>query len=463
MTALNHSFGLLAPENLLPILRQGLDEAGYPPSFSFDPSSDKGQSLPAARLILVILSEEVEKSLGRFEDRLYAEGQETLFDEAEERTGWDATRWANHLGPKLAPLLSFAPSPPQNLDDDFSDSIINPPFTQELDGLDFELEEGLHQETETPSIPNISLDCAEDFSAVEGSPLFQGEGEDKGLETDDGPPIKPSSLQKPSAPPAGWTLSEPGSPESGPLDLASATIASPASISFDTSGIGFLDEDAGKQKEEEEPSSYVQAEHERSLLDEPTAPFPFIPGREGVDDTTPNPGFALILGGTGGPAPIKEILGHLDERLPVPVIIRQHLPQGRYDALATNLGKQAAIPVRSAKEGATLTPGCAWVLEDDLIPELSQAGEWMAVAGDIALAISRVGDTAGALLAVSGTGEEAVFPAMEAVAAGALLIGQDPGQAYESNAIDTLVDLGMVVGTPEELGAHLMEHWGLFS
>lgn len=475
MTTLKHSFGILAPESLLPILRQGLGEAGYDPFFSFDPSLENDRDLPPVSVILVVLSGEMEKSLGHLEDRLYAEGQETLFDESEDREAWDAARWGNHLAPKLAPLL--------NTDSPRTDNSPKAPLGFSLEDLpsDGLMEREPHLETEPairrPHLSEVPLDSADDFLAEAGSPIFQGgmESPDTAEEPAPKPPTQPPELPpfemsealppptSPSPPlkapkaPAGWSLESPGEE-----DTYEPSPAKPSSgMRFDTGGLSFVDASGAKEEPSKGSTEQKQEGGGQALASAPEEPYSSHPHDSTATRVMPNPGFVLILGGMGGPAPVKEILGHLDSRLPVPVVIRQHLPQGRYDALAVNLGKQALIPVHLAQEGTQMKPGCAWVLEDGLVPELSQSGEWVAVAGDIALAVSRVGDTEGALLAVSGTGQEIVFPAMEALAAGALLIGQDPEQAYDSEAIDTLVDLGMVIGTAEELGAHLMEHWGM--
>ena len=101
----NASLGLLAPQHLLPVLNEALGLASIPVCFSFDPTGEVPQTTPAAKVILVVLSPAIEDALDEYEDLLYADGQQAMFDEDQDRSGWDATRWSAHLAPKLSPLL----------------------------------------------------------------------------------------------------------------------------------------------------------------------------------------------------------------------------------------------------------------------------------------------------------------------------------------------------------------------
>jgi two-component system chemotaxis response regulator CheB len=80
------------------------------------------------------------------------------------------------------------------------------------------------------------------------------------------------------------------------------------------------------------------------------------------DDALPRSVAAVVIGAsTGGPQGIERILLELDARLPVPVVIAQHMPAGFTAAFARRLDSLVAFSVREARNGEALAPGVVLV------------------------------------------------------------------------------------------------------
>lgn len=319
-------------------------------------------------------------------------------------------------------------------------------------------EPGEAEATAQPGLAGETMDFGIDPA---GSPA-QAPADDQGLEgfsfdlgdlalvgDDPDSPMPPAA--DPPAPEAapGQSVQDAPAPEDPPPAWQ------PGGLAGGTGGTGVtlaLVEDEGEEEEAAAPG-----------LGPATADAPPATRDEGGGDN-PLPdaeGLVLIIGGTGGPAAIRDILTHLDPRLPVPVVICQPIPQGRYDVLATNLGRHARLEVAKAGAGQSMDPGTAWVLEDGLVPCQAADGKLVAEPGPVEQALGLVGQTQSAAVLVSGAPAHLMMAGMEAMALGGLLFGQDPDQAYEAEAIEALLDLGLVTGDGPTLGAHLAERWGV--
>ncbi len=68
---------------------------------------------------------------------------------------------------------------------------------------------------------------------------------------------------------------------------------------------------------------------------------------------------------TGGPNALAEIFSRLPARLPVPIVIVQHMPPMFTRLLAERLSAQFAIPVQEGSSGCVLEPGKAWIAPGD--------------------------------------------------------------------------------------------------
>jgi two-component system, chemotaxis family, protein-glutamate methylesterase/glutaminase len=72
-----------------------------------------------------------------------------------------------------------------------------------------------------------------------------------------------------------------------------------------------------------------------------------------------------IAASTGGPAALATLLGGLPERVPVPVLVVQHIASGFHQGLVDWLASVSPLPVRLAADGQPLLPGEVLVAPDD--------------------------------------------------------------------------------------------------
>lgn len=75
----------------------------------------------------------------------------------------------------------------------------------------------------------------------------------------------------------------------------------------------------------------------------------------------PRPEMVVIAASTGGPTALHELLRELPEELDLPVVIVQHLPAEFMASFATQLDKQAPLPVRLARARRRPEPGTVWL------------------------------------------------------------------------------------------------------
>jgi two-component system chemotaxis response regulator CheB len=71
-----------------------------------------------------------------------------------------------------------------------------------------------------------------------------------------------------------------------------------------------------------------------------------------------------IAASTGGPAALQQILSKLPRRLPVPILIVQHIASGFVHALTKWLGESTALKTKIAEDGEILVPGTVYVAPD---------------------------------------------------------------------------------------------------
>lgn len=73
-------------------------------------------------------------------------------------------------------------------------------------------------------------------------------------------------------------------------------------------------------------------------------------------------GAVFLLGGAGGPDPLRTVLGALPAAFPRPVFIFQHLDAGNYDRLARQMERASNLQVELATPGTHILRGSAYVI-----------------------------------------------------------------------------------------------------
>lgn len=80
---------------------------------------------------------------------------------------------------------------------------------------------------------------------------------------------------------------------------------------------------------------------------------------------------ALLIGcSTGGPPALHHILTSLKEKLPVPVVVAQHMPPGFTKSFAQRLNEYSVMDVKEAEEGDQLLPGWVYICPGSMNIEL---------------------------------------------------------------------------------------------
>lgn len=77
---------------------------------------------------------------------------------------------------------------------------------------------------------------------------------------------------------------------------------------------------------------------------------------------------------TGGPNALGEVIPHLPQDLPVPVVVVQHMPPLFTGMLADRLNSRSRLSVREAEPGKALEPGQVWIARGDYHMTVARKG-----------------------------------------------------------------------------------------
>jgi two-component system chemotaxis response regulator CheB len=77
---------------------------------------------------------------------------------------------------------------------------------------------------------------------------------------------------------------------------------------------------------------------------------------------------------TGGPNALAEVIPHLPQNFPVPIVIVQHMPPTFTRFLAERLTASSSLKVREGVSGAVIEPGQAWIAPGDFHMNLRREG-----------------------------------------------------------------------------------------
>ena len=89
-----------------------------------------------------------------------------------------------------------------------------------------------------------------------------------------------------------------------------------------------------------------------------------------------NPRIEVVAIGTstGGPNALAEVLPHIPNDFPVPIVVVQHMPPIFTRLLAERLASRSAIPIEEGSAGAVLTPAHAWIAPGNFHMKVIHAG-----------------------------------------------------------------------------------------
>ena len=477
----------------------------------FDPlDADPDAVLATApRNVVVLLDPAVEDALDRYDGLLSNPNIRMLFEEASVvagRTGWDAARWARHLAAKLHGLKDVLP---EGVGDD--EGFVAPLPREALRRRD--------QMNALP-LPETAAEDRHKFArvALPGIGEMPVQNADVAKTADPSVALDPSHWEEFQA----YDVFEGTSPGDGHayepepvaeefrafseatvdpvMEYAVASGPSAASL-HDPEPIPQLDDSLPQPVEGVQAKPVAEAlsvpnPEEWRLLDdaeaEPVTASPAaaahaidIPGdtaaRFGnlalVDDGTvgldvehPQPatpvvatetlGAVVLVGGMGGPDPLRGILGTLPADFPRPLLVQQHLDAGNYDRLARQMERAANMKVELAAPGNSVQRGVAYIVPPAVGIDRDSARfvEQSQARGFVDLTESLDGADS-ALLVLSGAAPEHLDMAQRFGARGAWIATQAEAGCFDHTVPNLVASRGAEVDEPLGLGRKLSNRW----
>lgn len=472
------SVAVFASTSLLSTIREGIESLGHVVVLAKNPANlSEDIELSHIDLLFIALDQETEEALERF-DKTLDSAPSTLFDEIENKQLWTPEHWARHLHPKLlkigqrqeykklpptsAPLpatlneetersLDETPANTWNLSEEPSDTVTLHSFGQ------------LNPSVEPMAAAPV-FDGGFDFYDDEPSMLGSVDTADY---RDTRVAVEQTPLHQETSPESHHSFRKKPDVTTTSLDFSSLSLMSDEDVLPETVNRAVIErpilETPQWSLDGEDPAAQPE-----NIIEDPNNSFSDATASDTIEPSetpipTPifhqNQGLVLIGGGVGGPGALVQLMEYLPAGLPVPLAVVQPLPQGRQEIFVANLQKRTSVPVGLGVPGQVLTPGLITLLPEGAAVFLDEQG-WQIKAGNPIDTIASLGEDS-ALVLLSGTPGSWVIPAMEAVGMGALLLGQEPSQALEPQAISTLIEIGLTVGGQAELGEHLAHRWGL--
>jgi len=192
----------------------------------------------------------------------------------------------------------------------------------------------------------------------------------------------------------------------------------------------------------------------------PTRITPMLPQA----DTRPRPRVVGIGASTGGPAALQRVLSDMPTKVPVPIVVVQHIARGFVEGLAGWLDAVTPHTVRVAAHGEQIQPGVVYLAPDDHQLWITRRGtvdlsRRAAVGGFLpsvnvlftSLAESYSSSALGVIM--TGMGQDGIDGLRDLRAAGALVVAQDeetsvvfgmPAAAISAGVVDAVLPLPMI-------------------
>ncbi len=279
---------------------------------------------------------------------------------------------------------------------------------------------------------------------------------------------RPPALPEPPAPeglPELGGLALPDLDLPTPSKAASVTPEPPAS-SFGSLELSLLDE-PGLPPAAPVPSRLAPAAAPEAPVAKPASLFAGMslslegeePAAPAVAPVTPAvAAVALVLAGLGGPDAVRQLLAGLPVTMPVPVLLYQHLENGKYDRLAEQLAKASRLPVVLGKPDLNLRPGSLTVLQAGLGLVEDGPGFRFIANSTLAALIKRL-PAGSAILVLSGADAGLLPDLVVANRHGTRLFAQSPDSCFDATAAEAAIAAGASAASAAELAQQLAARW----
>jgi len=446
-------------------LKRALSDAGATLVVEGDPAElDPADIIELApNLVLVGIEPAIESAMERFDSLLDAPGVEVMFDDAEVTNGldgWDLNRWARHLVAKLVGTDLLPPTPVGHVNDgnlDFSPEPGAPQSPAEI--MDHARLEDYTLDTRelADSIPtDTAFSSAHDYNdddaqASEGEVdedvaklAADLEAFEHAASADEGDGLEALFGHAKEA------------AASSALDNSTATeeIASAPVADVDFGELSLLDIDAPLAV----TAPIAAAVAAPVFVDSGLSLTP-VDG-EPVEIAVVAGGAVVIFAGLGGPDAVRQVLSSLPEKLPVPVLLYQHLEVGKYDRLVEQLAKVSRLPVVLARAGDIPPPGHVTVLPAGITVRADGA-LLRFESGSLQQLIPALPALNSIVVFLSGA-DAALAPAAAALRdAGGLTFAQDPEVCFDPSAALAMQQGGAAVYPAIGLARQIASRWSL--
>ena len=198
------------------------------------------------------------------------------------------------------------------------------------------------------------------------------------------------------------------------------------------------------------------------LVEHDTGPVPdtALPANDEAATAPQMQGAVLLLGGMGGPDPLRQILQLLPAGFPVPVLVQQWLEGGQYDRLVRQMGRASALPVVLAEPGMQVLSGQVHILPAGL--GLAHDPSGARFVADAAPGFADVLSSlppAAAVVVLSGTSGECIDAIQRHVQTGGQAYAQGVEGCYDHALPALAISRGAKAGMAAEIAMLLAQHW----
>lgn len=426
-------------------------EAGIELALTGDPAATAPEAVfaHAPCNVVIAIDAEAEDALeGHLAPLLGDERLQLLFEESAlvtARTAWDAARWSRHL---VAKLLGHGDVLPAGHEDDAREA------------------------PAAPAAVPASTDIAAAAPADEGWQAFQDFDDIVALPSDRRPRDADIGFRSALTPVQDDDFDEDAAYRQVKEDLQAFAPDAPRDRwhAADTTDAPAVAQDAAARPPEAPAWSFAdapaaaepsRAQHDMSAIEARIANFRLVEHGEAAAAPAPSAQGAIVLiGGIGGPDPLRQILQQLPAGLPVPVLVQQWLEGGQYDRLVRQMARVSALPVVLAEAGAPLVAGQVHIVPDGIgIDTATQPALFVATtSGGFADLLSGL-DGSAVVAVLSGAGASSMTPVQKFLQRGGRVHAQSAEGCYDHAVPALAIAHGASAGTAQEIAASLARHW----
>ena len=173
-------------------------------------------------------------------------------------------------------------------------------------------------------------------------------------------------------------------------------------------------------------------------------------------------GAVVLLGGIGGPDPLRQVLQNLAPGMSVPVLVQQWLDGGHYDRLVRQMDRASQMPVHLAEVGAPLAPGHAYIVPVSIGVDRDSQGVMRfidAPARGFADVLASLSAAASGVVLLSGTREEFVEPVLRFQQAGGRVFAQSSEGCYDHAVPALMISRGADAQLPAGIAPQIAARW----